>query len=311
MTKIIFASTHSVAPQEWIEPLQRALPQTQIIAWSQKAASVGAELAITWNPPQNLLLREPTIKAVFNLGAGVDALLQLQGLRPDTLLVRLEDAGMAVQMAEYALHALLRITRQFRDYDRQQRLGCWQPLSDIRRDEWPVGVLGLGVMGLRVAQIAASFEYPVAGWSRQAHTVHDVQVFAGSDALSAFLARTRILVNTLPLTPQTRDILNAHTLGQLRPQAYLINVGRGEHLVDEDLLRRLDDGHLIGATLDVFREEPLPLDHPFWRDERIVITPHIAAASLRDETIAQMAAKIRCYLAGERPSGVIRRDLNY
>lgn len=308
---IIFASTMDLDDDAWIKPLQAAIPSARIHGWSANSASVGADIAIAWNPPKDLFQRETGIRAVFNLGAGVDALFRLPGLGDDVSVVRIEDAGMAVQMAEYAVYALVRASRQFDEYERLQKLKRWDPQPDIQRSTWSVGVLGMGVMGTRVAQTIASLDYPVAGWSRSGKELPGVQKFAGPDQLPAFLARTRVLINTLPLTDETRGILRRETLQQLLPGAYLISMGRGAHLVEEDLQPLLDSGHLSGATLDVFREEPLPQQHPFWSDPRITITPHVAAASLREETIEQVSDKINRYLRGEPLTGVVERGRGY
>lgn len=309
--KIIFASAHDVNPDTWIKPLQALIPEAKICPWTDEGPKVGAQLAIVWNPPGDIFLREPDLKAVFNLGAGVDAVVKLPGLRQDVAVVRLEDAGMSAQMAEYAVYALVRASRRFDEYEKQQQKQVWQPLPDIQRKKWTVGVMGLGVMGTRVAQTLAGLDYPVAGWSRSAKEIAGIDSFCGAGQLPEFLARTRVLINTLPLTPETAGILCRNTLQQLLPGAYLVNVGRGEHLIEDDLLALLDSGHLAGATLDVFREEPLPQGHPFWKDGRITITPHTAAASLREETIAQVADKIRRYMRGEPLTGVVLRDRGY
>ncbi|WP_439811430.1 glyoxylate/hydroxypyruvate reductase A [Bordetella bronchiseptica] len=309
--KIIYASCNDIDPREWTEPLQAALPEAEVVAWRADQPVQDAELAVVWNPPAELFERERGLRAAFNLGAGVDALFRLETLSPDFPVVRLEDAGMAVQMAEYAAHALVRASRQFDVYDAQQRAGQWNPLPELDRTQWPVGVLGMGVMGTRVAQTLAGMDYPVAGWSRSGNAPQGVQAFGGADALPAFLARTRVLVNTLPLTDETRDLLRRDTLSQLLPGAHLINMGRGEHLVEEDLLALLDSGHMAGAALDVFREEPLPAGHPFWSHPRVAITPHIAAISLRRETVAQLAAKIRAFLRGEPVTGMVTRRRGY
>jgi len=309
--KVIFAYGGQTETPDWTIPLQQALPEIELFHWQPDAPTRGAEAAIVWNPPADLLRQEPGVRTLLNLGAGVDALLRLEGLSDDIQVVRLEDAGMAVQMAEYAAHALVRAAREFDHYEEFQKTAQWRRLPDIRRRDWPVGVLGMGVMGIKVAQVLAALDYPVAGWSRSAKSLPGVASYAGDEGLPAFLARTRVLVNTLPLTDQTRNFLSRETLGQLLPGGYLINMARGEHLVEEDLLDLLDSGHMGGATLDVFRTEPLPPDHPFWRHPRITVTPHIAAASLREESIAQIVRNVGRLLRGEPLSGVVSRRRGY
>lgn len=308
---IVLASCHHIDPDQWVAPLQAALPDARISVWQPGQTSLEADIAVVWSPPAGLFEQERKLRAIFNLGAGVDALFSLPSLPAHVPVVRLEDAGMAVQMAEYAIHALLRVARQFDAYAQQQQQGLWQALPEIHRAGWPVGVLGMGVMGQRVARSLSMLDYPTAGWSRSGKELDGVHSYAGAQQLPAFLARTRVLINTLPLTDETRDILRRETLLQLLPGAYLINMGRGAHLVEEDLLDLLDSGHVSGATLDVFRNEPLPPGHPFWSHPRVTITPHVAAMSLRRETIEQVADKIRRLQRGEPLSGVVSRERGY
>ncbi|WP_260986256.1 2-hydroxyacid dehydrogenase [Bordetella genomosp. 13] len=295
----------------WPQLLTAALPEAEVVEWRDDQPAQDADIAVVWRPPAQLFERERKLRAVFNLGAGVDGLLKLPTLPPELPVVRLEDAGMAVQMSEYVVHYLTGVSRHFAAYAAQQRAATWKPLPELRRDEWPVGVLGMGAMGAHVARTLAALEYPVAGWSRSGKAPEGVEAFGGVESLPAFLARTRVLVNLLPLTPDTESLLRRETLSQLLPGAYLINLGRGPHLVEEDLVPLLDSGQLAGAALDVFRQEPLPADHPFWTDPRIAITPHVGATSLQRETVAQITKKIRALMRGEAVTGVVGRDRGY
>jgi len=308
--QILFASSeHDSAP--WIRDFERALPECRIVPWHPGLPPQGAELAIVWHPPAELFSRETGLKTVFNLGAGVDAILALPTLPPGLRVVRLEDAGMGVQMAEYVLHALWCAARDFDAYDQARREGRWIRRPPPSREQWPVGVLGLGAVGARVAQAVAGFGFPVAGWSRSPRELPGVQSYAGAGRLPEFLARTRVLVNVLPLTPDTRHILNRDTLGRLLPDAWLVNIGRGGHLAEEDLIPLLDSGRLQGAVLDVFETEPLPAGHPFWSHPAIRVTPHIAGFTLREEAVRQIAAKIRDLAAGRPVSGTVERARGY
>ncbi|HNW02156.1 MAG TPA: NAD(P)-dependent oxidoreductase, partial [Burkholderiaceae bacterium] len=163
----------------------------------------------------------------------------------------------------------------------------------------------------RVAKALASFEFPVNGWSRSVKVIEGVRCFTGREQLDAFLAATRVLVCLLPLTPDTRDIMRLGTLARLKPGGYVINVARGAHLVDEDLITLIDRGHLSGATLDVFRTEPLPQGHPFWHHPKITVTPHTSARTLRDESIAQIVAKIQAMERGEPVAGIVEPGRGY
>jgi glyoxylate/hydroxypyruvate reductase A len=174
-----------------------------------------------------------------------------------------------------------------------------------------VGVLGLGVLGARVAQALQPFEYPVQGWSRRARSVDGVRSFVGAGQLRDFLASSQVLVNLLPLTPDTRGILDRATLSQLPAGAYLVNVARGEHVVDADLLALIDSGHLAGATLDVFSTEPLPADNALWHHPKITATPHISAQTLREESIAQIAGKMLALERGETVAGIVDTSRGY
>jgi glyoxylate/hydroxypyruvate reductase len=302
----VCCSDTKVAP--WIEGLQAALPGSSVEEWRPGAAP--ADHAVVWAPPQQFLDEQQGLRGIFNIGAGVDALLKLR-LPPQAVVVRLDDAGMSVQMAEFVCHAVIRHFRELDAYEQESAQGKWGFRRPRLRGEFPVGVMGLGVLGQRVAQAVAAFEFPVLGWSRSAREIPGVRCFSGTQQLPEFLAATRILVCLLPLTPDTANILDRQALSQLRPGGYVINVARGAHLVDADLLALLDSGHLAGAALDVFRTEPLPPDHPFWRHPKITVTPHTSARTLREESIAQIARKIRAFERGEPIAGVVDRSKGY
>ena len=298
---IAFCCTDTKA-EPWLQGLQAALPGAAVSAWQPGAPA--ADYAVVWAPPQQFLDEQTGLKALFNIGAGVDALLQLK-LPPAALVVRLDDAGMAVQMAEYVCHAVIRHFREFDAYEADMRAGEWAFRKPRLRQDFPVGVMGLGVLGERVAQALAQFDFPVNGWSRTPKAIPRVCAYSGAAGLPDFLAASRVLVNLLPLTPETENILNQGTLSRLQAGGYVINVARGAHLVDADLIALLDSGHLAGATLDVFRTEPLPAGHPFWRHPRITLTPHTSARTLRDESIAQMVGKIGALERGEAIAGIV------
>ena len=305
--KIYFCCTDFKA-EPWLAALRAALPQAEVAVWAPGAPP--GDYAVVWAPPQAFLDEQPGLKALFNLGAGVDALTQLR-VPPATQLVRLDDAGMSVQMAEYVVHALIRHFREFDLYAQDVAQGKWSFRRPRLRQDFSVGIMGLGVLGQRVARAVQAFEFPVVGWSRSPRQVHGVRSYAGAEQFGEFLAETRVLVCLLPLTAETEGILNRQTLAQLRPGGYLINVARGGHLVEEDLIPLLDSGQLAGATLDVFRQEPLPAGHPFWRHPKITVTPHTAARTLRDESVAQIAAKIARLERGESIAGIVDPTKGY
>ena len=304
---ITFCCTDTPA-EPWLLGLRAALPQADVTLWH--AGAPLADYAVVWAPSQAFFDEQSQLKGIFNTGAGVDALLKLR-LPPQATLVRLDDAGMAVQMAEYVCHAVIRHFREFDRYNAEIRAGQWVQHPPRVRADFAVGVMGLGVLGERVARALQSFEFPVNGWSRQAKVVAGVKGFAGAAQWDDFLSASRVLVNLLPLTPDTRDILNRENLSRLLPGGYVINVARGAHLVDDDLLALIDSGHLAGATLDVFRTEPLPQQHPFWRHPSITLTPHTSARTLRDESIAQITRKITALQQGYSVAGIVEPVRGY
>jgi glyoxylate/hydroxypyruvate reductase A len=299
--KITFCCTDTKA-EPWLEGLRAAFPDAAVEVWAPGAPQ--ADHAVVWAPPQQFLDEQQALKGLFNIGAGVDALLQLR-LPPGVKVVRLDDAGMSVQMAEYVCHAVIRHFREFDGYEADVKQGKWSFRKPRSRSEFPVGVLGLGVLGERVAKALRMFEFPVHGWSRSEKAIEGVLTHHGDDGLDAFLAQSRVLVNLLPLTADTRDMLNRDTLSQLKTGGYVINVARGAHLVDKDLIDLLDSGHLAGATLDVFRTEPLPAGHAFWTHPKITVTPHTSARTLRTESIAQIAGKIAALERGAPVAGIV------
>ncbi len=337
--RITFCCTDT-ASEPWLQGLRTALPEADVSLWVPGAPP--ADYAVVWAPPQAFFDEQAQLQAVFNIGAGVDALLKLR-LPPHAKIVRLDDAGMSVQMAEYVCHAVIRHFREFDAYEADTRQGKWSFRKPRARADFPVGIMGLGVLGARVARSLVQFEFSVNGWSRspKAHggwvaersaqvkeepaqragdteqnalppsRLDGVKFYSGAEGFNDFLAASRVLVCLLPLTPDTRDIMNFDHLSRLQVGGYVINVARGAHLVEDDLLALLDSGHLAGATLDVFRTEPLPAGHTFWAHPKITVTPHTSARTLRSESIAQIAGKIAALRRGEPVAGVVDRGQGY
>ncbi|HEJ7135370.1 TPA: glyoxylate/hydroxypyruvate reductase GhrA [Serratia marcescens] len=300
---------------EWLAGIKQRLPQAEIREW-QRGDERPADYALVWRPPHEMLANRRDLKAVFALGAGVDAILDQERKHPGTLpagvpLLRLEDTGMAQQMQEYALSYALRYFRRFDEYQALQQRQEWQPLDPHSLDDFTIGILGAGVLGQSVARKLTEFGFRVRCWSRSAKQIDGVQSFAGEAQRAAFLDGVKLLINLLPNTPETVGILNRELFAQLSTGAYLINIARGAHLVEADLLAALEQGQLAAATLDVFAREPLPQDHPFWRHPRVTITPHIAAITLPQQAMDQIAANIRALEAGHAPAGVVDRQRGY
>ena len=298
-------------PAEWLPKLAAALPEADIRLW-REGDSDPADYALVWHPPEALFRNRTGLKAIFNLAAGVDSLLSLSHVIPAGVpIFRLEDAGMAIQMAEYVTHSVLRYFRRFDEYDRQARNGIWETLEPYQREDFTVGIMGMGIMGTAVAQAPKPFGFPIRGWSRHKKIMTDVDGYFGRDQLSAFLKNVRILVCLLPLTAETTGILNLDLFRQLQRGAYLINAGRGAHLIDNDLLDALKSGMLRAATLDVTSKEPLPHDHPFWNNDNITITPHIGALTICRETVEQVASYVHAFERGETLTSEVNRQKGY
>jgi glyoxylate/hydroxypyruvate reductase A len=293
----------------WRAALASAFPDAAIAVWPDAPAE--ADYVLVWRPPAELFARVRPAKAIFNLGAGVEVLLAVPTLPGGVPVIRLEDAGMAAQMAEYVTLAVLRAYREADAYAAQQREGRWQPRPRIPKSGFGVGILGFGVLGQAVANALAPFGFPLRAWSLSPKRSRDVESFAGRAELRAFLAASKVLVCLLPSTPATRGLLERAALEALPRGAHLVNVARGDLVVDEDLLAALDGGHLAGATLDVFRAEPLPSSHPFWHHPRITLTPHASAVTLVEDSVAQVAGKIRRLERGEPVTGTVDRARGY
>jgi len=282
------------------------MPEASIGTWPRDATD-SADYALVWKPPPELLANLRSARAIFNLGAGVDSLGSMPRCLEAVPLIRLEDAGMAEQMAEYVVHAVLRRYREFDTYAESQLAASWQPRRRLDKGGFRVGILGMGVLGVAVAAALAPFGFPIDGWSRSRKQIPQVHSFAGTAELSEFLGRCRVLVCMLPLTAETRGMLNRATLSHLSQGAYVVNVSRGALLIERDLLALIDSGAIGGATLDFFEQAPLPPSHAFWHHRRITVTPHVSAVTRIEPSVAQIAAKIRRLEAGLPVSGIVDR----
>jgi glyoxylate/hydroxypyruvate reductase A len=294
----------------WHEAFAARLPEASLARWPDDAPRE-VDYAAVWKPDPETFRRVAVRKAIFNLGAGVDALLEVPTLPLGVPIIRLEDAGMAAQMAEYAVLTVLREFRELDHYIRAQRAGHWSPQRRRDKRAFGVGVMGAGVLAQAVIAALQPFGFPLAAWSRMPHAMPGVEVYAGPERLPAFLARSKMLIALLPSTAETRGLLDADAFALLPSGAHVVNLGRGDLIVETALIAALNRGHLAHATLDVFREEPLPAKHPFWHHSAITVTPHVSAVTSIAESAAQVAAKIRALERGETVGGVVDRAKGY
>ncbi|WP_298400942.1 glyoxylate/hydroxypyruvate reductase A [Sphingobium sp.] len=263
-----------------------------------------------WAPSADLIASLPNLEILFSIGAGIDQ-FDLSALPPHVRVVRMIEPGIAAGMVEYATMATLALHRNLIDYRVAQQEARWSPIKLTPAGERRIGVMGLGNLGQAVLQALPPFGFALSGWSRTLRAIEGVTCHAGEAALPDFLAACDILICLLPLTEETRGILCRKTLSRLPRGAGLINVGRGGHLVEHDLLSLLDEEHLSGAFLDVTDPEPLPADHPFWTHPRIVITPHIASMTRADSAARALIANIRRHQAGAPLDGEVARNRGY
>lgn len=295
----------------WRRAFAKYAPGLDVRDWEAPGDLADIDYALVWEPPSGALKRLPNLKVIFSIGAGVDHLASDTDLPADVPIVRMVESGLTAGMVEFVVMSVLYHHRFMLDYANQQREGRWREIEQIPTARRRVGIMGLGVLGSDAARKLLGFDFPVAGWSRTRKDVPGVESFHGQDGLMPFLARTDILVCLLPLTPQTEGILDARAFEALPEGAVLISVGRGKHVVEEDLLAALDSGHLGGATLDVFRAEPLPPDSPFWSHPRVVVTPHIASMTIPDTAAESVLANIARFEAGKPLENVVDLKRGY
>ncbi|MEZ5670358.1 MAG: glyoxylate/hydroxypyruvate reductase A [Alphaproteobacteria bacterium] len=301
MPELLFHSAIDAAGP-WREKLARMAPDIRLRVWPDDVDDPAAiDCALVWNPPPGLLASLPNLRLIQSLGAGVDGLLSDPRLPDHVPVARLVDGLLTQCMTEYvALHVLYH-HRLMPMFARQQAAGIWREEIAPPAQERSVGLMGLGELGTAAAKGLVGLGFRVLGWSRSPHAIDGVAGFHGPDGLAAMLPQCAILVCLLPLTPETEDILDRRLFDRLPRGAALINCARGRHLVEADLLAALDDGRLSGASLDVFRQEPLPAGHPFWTRGDLVITPHMASMANPDSAASLLVENIRRVWAGREP----------
>ena len=294
----------------WRSELAKRLPDLEFRVWPDAGNLADIDYALVWKPPPGVLASLPNLKLILSLGAGVEPLLADPTL-PDAPLVRMVAEGLTEDMAAYVVLQVLRWQRKLDAYTEQQRAGLWKPLGHRPASEVRVGILGLGVLGEAAARALTPLGFQVLGWSRSPKELRGVETVHGEDGLVALAARSDVLVCLLPLTAGTRGILNATLFATLPKGAVVINAARGGHLVEADLLASLDGGHLGGASLDVFAEEPLPPGHPFWTHPKIHVTPHVAGVTHPSRCADHVADAIRRAETGQPLLHVVERARGY
>lgn len=284
----------------WKEALLAADPKLSVYSYLDDHPEEEIDMALIWKHPKGEMARYPNLKCIASSGAGVDYIFEDPDAPIHLPITRVVDTYLAADMSEHVLALILAYLKHIEHYKVDQFNKIWKPIQYRRIADLKVGILGLGALGQVLANDLVRFGFKVQGWSNSRKSLDRVKSFAGQEELSTFLKTTEILVCLLPLTSETSGILSKDLLLQLPKGAYLINVARGGHLVDKDLLEMLDNGHLSGAGLDVYHKEPLTTDHPFWEHPKIHMTPHYASVSDTDYVIPQILENYR-RLQNEEP----------
>jgi len=272
----------------WEKELKQIDETIDIRIWPDCGNTDEIDFVLVWNHPRGELLKFKNLKCIASLGAGVDHIFKDPNLPKGVKITRVVDPLLSQSMDEYVLMMVLNIYRRYDQYKEIQKQKNWTRIPISKIYEFRVGVMGLGEMGGNVAKKLAGLGFQVVGWSEPQKKIEGITNFQGASQFEQFLQQSNILICLLPLTPKTKDILNLKTFNQLPKGAYIINVARGEHLVEEDLIKTLDSDQLSGACLDVYRQEPLPPDHLFWEHPKIILTPHIASITDPKSVVAQV-----------------------
>jgi glyoxylate/hydroxypyruvate reductase len=293
---LLLTNFDDVHIQRWLPHLKEYLPDEQILVYPDVSRLETIDIALVANPPQGVLATLPNLKLIQSLWAGVDALLRDATFPKHIPLARLVDSELKQAMIESVLAHVLMLHRQFPTYQKQQQEKVWRQLEQPNADKRTVAILGLGQLGRACAEHLKHIGFKVIGWSSKEKRLENIQTFHGEAGVEAVLNQADIVVNLLPLTTETKGILNKTTFEKMRMGSSLINVARGAHIVEEDLIDALGAGILSYAILDVFAREPLPTEHPFWKHPKIKVLPHVAAITnpvTASQIVAQNVLRLR------------------
>tara|TARA_Y100000588_G_scaffold151035_1_gene165102 strand:- start:294 stop:1223 length:930 start_codon:yes stop_codon:yes gene_type:complete len=307
---IIFSCT-DIPSNQWVQAINKELPDIQINVWPETGNPKGVEFLILWGKWPGKFKNFPNLKAILSLGAGVDHILTLPDLPVNLPIVRLTDPALRTGMIEYVLYNVIRFHRQFYEYEDQQRNKEWIELPQVNPNKRNVGILGLGSLGSGCAQHLVNLGFNVLGWSRSKKDIDQVACMSGRKGLHSFLSQSQIMVCLLPMTAETSGILNKENMQILPQGAFIINAARGAHLVEEDLLELINSNHIAGAALDVFETEPLHLSSPLWSNSKVTITPHVAAVANPESAAKAIAKTVRQITKGVKPSKLVDRKTGY
>lgn len=294
-------------PEAWVQELKNQHPGMKIIAYPEEHNQEEVEYAITWKHPRGIFKNYPNLKVIASMGAGVDHITSDPEIPENVTITRIIDDQLTLDMSAFVLALVM---NHLRDLSFHHSHKTWEPTNYLKIEDQRIGVMGVGVLGSAVVKTLTNVGFKVSGWATQPKTQADITIY-GEEQLDEFLGQTTILVCLLPLTQQTENILNKELFKKLPKGAYIINVARGQHLVEHDLLEMVDTGHLSGASLDVFRKEPLPEEHPFWKNPKIRITPHIASVTDPKKVVPQLVENYIRMTEGKPVKNIVKREKGY
>lgn len=295
----------------WKKALVAKAPDITFYSYLEEHPKEEITMACVWKHPVGSLNQYPNLKCIASFGAGVDFIIKDQSIPEQIPITRVVDPVLASDMSEFVLAIILSFFKNLNRYKTDQLKRVWSPQEYQRISDVTVGIMGMGALGEKLAADLVKNRFNVIGWATTTKKIPEVEVYSGNDEKNSFLSRSNILVCLLPLTPETKGILNSKLFKELPKQSYVINVARGGHLVDEDLLEYINNGHLSGAGLDVFHEEPLPIEHPFWAHPKIHITPHVASVSDIESVIPQLLDNYRRLISGLPLNNTVNRKKGY
>jgi glyoxylate/hydroxypyruvate reductase A len=294
MSILLIFENKDVKP--WLNELKLKLPNTKIEVYPTVTNTNDVDFVICWKPKKNVLAQFPNIKVIQSVGASIDHITNSQIINDKTSITRIIDEQLSIDMWEFLAAVVLSKIKNIPIYLKQQQSTIWKQQSYQSIKNTTISILGLGNIGGYVAKNFANLGFQVRGWSNSKKDILRVKSFSGKGEFNDFLKDGNFLINLLPLTKKTEGILNTKTLQKLPKDAFLINVGRGEHLIENDLIMLLDNCHLAGAMLDVFYQEPLSQNHPFWKHPKIEITPHIASLTNVKSAVNQIVINYQLFL---------------
>ena len=295
----------------WKAAIEKKNPAVEVEVYPEVKSKEAIEYALVWNHPPGVFKQFPNIKVIASMGAGVDHILRDPELPENAKITRVVDKQLTEDMADFVLTLVLNHLRNINLHQENEQNREWKPEAYQRIADVKVGILGMRELGSTAGKKLSDNGFTVRGWAQSRKEIKNIKIYAGQEELDAFLAESDILVCLLPLTPETENILNSTLFKKLPNNAFIINVARGKHLVEEDLLVAIDKGHLSGAALDVFREEPLPAEHLFWAHPKVQVTPHVASVTNPSSVVFQVLENYKRMKNGEDLENVVNKEKGY